>query len=198
MVSNICKIKAGVKDLDVILKECEKFALYNGFNKKQTSHLRLLCEEVDGLLPNVLGDFNGDIWLEYEDGVCKINVSVEFFEFTVEKKKELIKIAKNKKNAAARGIVAKIRSAIADFFLESGNIQGCVASDYCYIPVESNVPLDYSYIWSLGQYKAMVQQESREEDWDELEKSIIASIADDVIIGVKGMQANIVIIKKFA
>ena len=34
--------------------------------------------------------------------------------------------------------------------------------------------------------------------WDELEKSVIASVADDVIVGVKGRQANIIIVKKFA
>ena len=37
-----------------------------------------------------------------------------------------------------------------------------------------------------------------EKEWDELEKSIIASIADDVIVGVKGSQADIIIVKKFA
>ena len=63
MVSNICKIKDGIKDLSAILNECEKFALYNGFNKKQALHLRLLCEEIDGLLPNILGDFSGDFWI---------------------------------------------------------------------------------------------------------------------------------------
>jgi hypothetical protein len=36
------------------------------------------------------------------------------------------------------------------------------------------------------------------EAWDELEKSVIASVADDVIVGVKGKNAKVVIIKKFA
>jgi hypothetical protein len=198
MVSNVCKIKDGIKDLPEILKECEKFALYNGFDKKQILHLRLLCEEIDGLLPNILGDFNGDFWLEYNDGVCKINVSVEFTKFTVEKKNELIEISKNKKNAATVGIVAKIRSAILDLFLDCGEVSTCEMPDYCYASIENVLGFDFSQAWSLGQYKTIVQQENRKEAWDELEKSIIASIADDVIVGVKGKQASIVIIKKFA
>jgi hypothetical protein len=40
--------------------------------------------------------------------------------------------------------------------------------------------------------------EKEEKEWDELEKTIIASVADDVIVGVKGKNANIIIVKKFA
>jgi hypothetical protein len=36
------------------------------------------------------------------------------------------------------------------------------------------------------------------EKWDELEKSVIASVADDVIVGVKGKRVDIVVIKRFA
>ena len=56
--------------------------------------------------------------------------------------------------------------------------------------------VDYSYVWSLNKYKVSVQ-ESEKEAWDELEKSIIANLADDVIVGVKGKQASIVVVKKF-
>ena len=45
---------------------------------------------------------------------------------------------------------------------------------------------------------ADLKKEAEKENWDELEKSVIASVADDVIVGVKGKKAEIVIIKKFA
>ena len=57
--------------------------------------------------------------------------------------------------------------------------------------------VDYSYVWSLEQYKVSVKQDEQPEEWDELEKSIIASVADDVFVGVKGSVADIVIVKKF-
>ena len=46
--------------------------------------------------------------------------------------------------------------------------------------------------------QTVVVKEEQAEAWDELEKSVIASVADDVIVGVKGKQANITIVKKFA
>ena len=62
--------------------------------------------------------------------------------------------------------------------------------------VEYSVGLTPSYSWSLNKYRNVVKKEDKE-DWDELEKSIIANLADDVIVGVKGKQANIVVVKKF-
>ena len=42
-----------------------------------------------------------------------------------------------------------------------------------------------------------LSKEEKAEEWDELEKSVIAAASDDVIVGVKGKQADIVIVKKF-
>ena len=99
MKSNICKIENGSLDLNKILLESEKVAVYNQLNEKQTLQLRLLCEEIDGMLPNIIDNFTGDFWIDFEKGVCKICVDLEFEEFTASKKKELISVAKNKKNA---------------------------------------------------------------------------------------------------
>ena len=199
MRSNVCKIEKGTGDLEAILKECEKVAVYNELTHKQSLQLRLLCEETDGMLPNILGEFDGDFWIDFENGVCKVNISVNFKEFTTEKKKELIAIAKNRKNASAAGIVGKIRSAVENFFLDEEVVRACaMSSDSFHLVSGYGACLDYSYIWSLEQYKKTVKKDGESEAWDELEKSVIASVADDVIVGVKGNQANIIIVKKFA
>jgi hypothetical protein len=57
--------------------------------------------------------------------------------------------------------------------------------------------VDYAYLWSLDQYRSTVDRSERAEEWDELEKSVIASVADDVVVGVKGKRADIVVMKKF-
>ena len=199
MKSNICKIENGIRDLEAILQESENVANYNGLNQNQTLQLRLLCEEIDGMLPKIIGDFDGDFWIEYENGVCKMNISIELRDFTIDKKKELISVASNKKNAAEKGLVSKICSVIADFFLNDGNYEPYDMAASCYyLPTEHYPGTEYFHLWGLEQYKSTITQEKNKEEWDELEKSIIASIADDVIVGVIGKKANIVIIKKFA
>ena len=196
MKSNVCKIENGIKDLDLILKESEKVAVYNELDHKETLRLRLICEELDGMLPNIVDEFEGKFWIEFEDGVCKVNVSIELAEYSTDKKRELIDIAKNKKNSASVGISGKIRDAIEYLFLgEEARYAHVVSTGAYQMPLGY---MDYSYVWSLDQYRSTVESDSDSEAWDELEKSVIASVADDVIVGVKGKRADIIIVKKFA
>lgn len=199
MRSNICKIEKGTRDLEAILKESERVAEYNSLTEKQTLQLRLLCEELDGMLPNIIDDFGGDFWIDFEDGVCKVNAAIKIPKFNAEKKEDLISVAMNKKNAAAVGVVGKIRNAIENFFLQDDSVivyNPPPASFYVTTGFSEGV--DYSYLWSLKDYRSTVKQEEQTEEWDELEKSVIASVADDIIVGIKGNTADIIIVKKFA
>lgn len=199
MKSNVCKIENGIQDLEAILKESEKVAVYNELTHKQTLQLRLLCEEMDGMLPKIIDGFDGDFWIEFEDGVCKVHASIEIDRFTAEKKKELVAVSKNKKNAAVSGIGGRIRSVLEDMFLDENVIRNYDISMQSFNFANAfAVGTNYSYMWSLDQYKSSVDKNEKAEDWDELEKSVIASVADDVVVGVKGRRADIVIVKKFA
>ncbi len=198
MQSNICKVEKGNKALLAILKESERVAKYNNLNHKQTLQLRLLCEEIDGMLPNIIDDFKGDLWIDFDDGLCKVHISIYIPEFDANKKQELISIAKNKKNSAAVGIVGKIRNAIENFFL-TDDTHSIFAMSTDMVNVETGYCAggDYYYLWSLDQYRGSIKPEEQVDAWDELEKSVIASVADDVTVGVKGNHAEIVILKNF-
>ena len=162
MISNVCKIEKGSKDLEAILLESEKVARYNDLTKKQSLHLRLICEEIDGMLPNMIDDFSGDLWIEVTDGVCKVYVSIDIAEINSVKKEELIKIAKNKKNAAAVGIVGKIRNAIENFFLRNEEVESFIPStDMYYMSSGCGAGVNYSCLWTLNEYKSSVKAQSQ-------------------------------------
>ncbi len=197
MRSNVCKIENGTRDLAEILAESERVAEYNGLSHKQALQMRLLCEEIDGMLPNIIDEFDGELWIEFENGVCKVNISIHIPEFNAEKKEELINISKNKKNSAAIGIVGRIRDSIENFFLDETRIEALPSGTFD-LGTGYSEGVDYAYLWRLDEYRSTVQKEAQTETWDELEKSVIASAADDVIVGVKGRKANITIVKKFA
>jgi hypothetical protein len=55
---------------------------------------------------------------------------------------------------------------------------------------------DSGIMWSMFEYRdalseAMGSDESAKAAWDELERSIVASLAKDVLIGVKGNRVDI-------
>jgi hypothetical protein len=198
MKSNICKITNGTSDLDAILNESEKVAVYNELDHKQTLQLRLLCEELDGMLPNIVDDFEGNLWIEFEDGVCRINASIKLPAIDSFQKKDLLGVSKSKKNSAEIGIVGKIRESIENFFSNETLIHSHpVPTGVTYLSTGYFDGMDYSYLWSLEQYRNAIKEENKEESWDELEKSVISSVADDVMVGIKGKTVDIVIVKKF-
>jgi hypothetical protein len=197
MRSSVCKIEKGTGDLSAILAESEKVSEYIGLDRKEAMKLRLICEEIDGLLPNITDEFEGDFWIDHEDGVCKVNVSIRIPEFNAKKKKELISLANDKRNAAATGIIGKIRNAIENFFLSEGSTDALDASSITFHTATGySEGVDYSYLWSLQQYKDTMEKDETE-TWDELEKSVITSVADDVIVSIRGNSADIVIVKSF-
>ena len=56
-------------------------------------------------------------------------------------------------------------------------------------------------MWSMEDYRASLEQGKDDNDgmmaaWDELEKSIVASIADDVIVGVNKNKVQLTMIYK--
>ena len=53
----------------------------------------------------------------------------------------------------------------------------------------------YDYSWSLCNYKTAVEDE--EDAYAELERSIVAKLADDIIVGVRGKHVEIVVKKAF-
>ena len=64
MKTDVCKLTNDKSTLDNILAEAEKSASYNKLNAKQSLQLRLLAEEMVGMLPELLEIGNGEFWIE--------------------------------------------------------------------------------------------------------------------------------------
>lgn len=192
MKSNVCNIQKGALDLGGILTETEKVTRYNGLTKKQSLSLRLLAEELVSMLPSMVRGFSGAFWIENEGNDYELHVKMSVEDMDILTRDSLIKIATNQKNASAVGITGKIR-AVFDYMALGGE-------DTAVMPPVDRYgfawSMDYSCAWSLREYKSAVPTGEKEK-WDELEKSIIARIADDVIVGVKGKTVRMIIKKSF-
>jgi hypothetical protein len=74
--------------------------------------------------------------------------------------------------------------------------------DYGAMGGEDPMMLQSMYTWSLQKYRDSVEEAKEDseiaaEAWDELEKSIIANIADDVQVGIMKDTVELIVYKSF-
>lgn len=198
MKSNVCIIKKGGIGLDAILAEVDKVTAYNGLDKKSALRVRLLAEELTGMLPELVKNFDGRFWMQNEANKYELHVELSVEGMSKEKKASLIDLSANKKNAAATGFMGKIREIAENMLLYSEESGESHFSAYNYLCDYGTFDYRYTYAWTLDNYASQRKEATANvEEWDQLEKSIVAKLADDVIVGVRGKNVDIIIIKEF-
>ncbi|MCR5832168.1 MAG: hypothetical protein K6G67_08530 [Lachnospiraceae bacterium] len=191
------------------LQKIDEFISHQNIDGKKMLHLRLLAEETIGMVKAMTTDFMALLWVEEEDGVYRIRLTVKT-DMNKEKKSELLSVSTSGKNAAAKGFMGKIGEIIENGLLNYDNVMklqqeyGSGYSDYigmgmC-VPGEIQMAGD-PLVWSLSKYRASLDEGSDNEvhvdaAWDELEKSIVASLAKDVAVGVRKDRVDMVITAK--
>ncbi len=204
MKTDVCTISSDKATFNAIFKEVEKSAEYNKLPKKQALQLRLLAEELVGMLPELLEVGDGRFWIENEGNDFALTASIKAERLSMFDKEDILSLSKSGKNAASKGIINKIRlvaEGMLDGYMETSRMTGG-AEYYDFYDMGACAANMYDdgwlHAWSLSSYKDCAGGNKETEAWDELEKSIIANLADDVIVGVIGKKVDIVIKKKFA
>ena len=190
MKSNIIKINQSEDNLNKILVETQNVSEASSLNNKQILRTRLIAEEFVGMLKELSTDFDGEFWIENENlsfsYVAQIHVNEAM---DLQTKRRFIEVSSSKKNTT-KGIMGKIRDIVENLLYPENAMY---SSHFVAYQLESAVLLNDQ--WTLNKYKDA--ERKNPEPWDELEKSIIANLADDVIVSVKGNKVEIVILKDF-
>ena len=194
MKSNIYKINIGETDLSPLLTETEKIAKYNELTEKEALYLRLLAEELVSMLPSIVENYSGEFWIENNGKSYELCVKFLVPDMKTSTRTRLIGVSKAQKNSYAVGITGRIREVFDYMTTASDDAMISPAGKYGF-----STNIDFSLIWSLKQCQNGVKEHKSEKDkGDELERSILIKIADDVIVGVKGKNVEIIIKKKFS
>ncbi len=177
-----------------VLVQVERLAELAGTEKKDALTLRLLAEEMLGMVEHLLPFCSGGFWMDSKDRSFELHLKVEAI-VTQEKKEELLSVSAGK-NAATKGILGKISGVFESMLFEKHSID----TEMGYMPPDQYVMLggEYSHAWSLVNYKEQAEPTVQQEDWDGLERSILANYADDIVIGVHANRVEMVVKKKFA
>ncbi len=207
MQTNIIIVDNSGNGMAEVLKETEKFAAYQEFSPKQTIQLRLLAEEMTGMIKGITGNFCGKFHAESSGGKCELHLESEIA-MDSKTRNELISVSSKGKNSSAKGIMGKIREIFEigllnyDESIKLGTLYGLTYIPDASMGMLTDIMSMRFQDWSLHDYKDAVYR-NREDDkgaedaWDELEKSIVAKLADDVRVSIKGSKVELVITKKF-
>ena len=189
MRSDYIVVSSDGSNMDKVMQETEKVAVYKELSKSGALHLRLLTEEMLGMMRSIAGKTDACFWIEDEEGVFQLHLQADTY-IDLEQRKKLISASKSGKNEASKGLMGKIRS----FFEPVEDVP--VFIDPTYDP--SGVFL----MWSLSDYQSKIQSEMERksegaaEAWDELEKSVVSNVADDIKVSISGHQVEMIIYKK--
>lgn len=204
MKTEIVNIFSSGEGRDSALELAEKTGAYCGLDNKSVLRLRLLSEELIELIRSLATNLEGDFWLETNDKNVEIHLKT-VIPMDLQTRDELLSVASSGKNSAAKGIIGKIREMIALKTLpEDQNTKamteqalGLISAGY-----EMSSYVAGAYSWSMSTYiskidKADFNVDEKNEAKDELEKSIVANLADDVKVSIVNSDVEVTIIKSF-
>ena len=184
----------------------ESFAWQIKLNRRDTLRLDLLVEETLGMVKAMLEDFYGQLWFVNDESRCEIHLEVTG-DVDSGIKRELLSVSSTGKNAAAKGFMARLGEFISEAVHGFGQTidaygQETIRYGIVHTPNTMSPGMDMIPIWTLQTYKADLEeakasQADAELALEDLEKSIVASLADDIVVGVKGDRVNLVITKEF-
>ncbi len=204
-------IDEGGSNIESILEEADRLSEYEKYSDKDSLKLRLLAEETVGLVKGITGEFDAFIWFEGDKKEYRVCVRGRT-EMTLSKHDELMAMSFTGKNTLAKGLLGKIREVVELTFMSPGDIQNNTVLSYGSVPAfadscSADTTLAFqmlqSNVWSLKQYRESLFDERDADDeaalaWDELEKSIIGNLADDVQIGINNGTVEITVLRKLA
>ena len=198
MKTEIISVFSSGNGRDKALELTERTAAYCGMDKVSALRLRLLSEELIELIRPFADMFRGDFWLETTDNKVEIHLKTEI-PMDQQTRKELLSVSSSGKNSAAKGLIGKIREMIATVTLpEDPESKAMTDEAMSLMSLGCQMGTHYgaAYSWSMNTYAASVNENrSAEEAKDELEKSIVANIADEVKVNIVGSDVEVVIYK---
>ena len=194
MKTDVIMISNQAENIEEALKQAEKVAAYCNLSSKGALHLRLLTEEALGMMRSITGKRDGEFWIENENDDFEMHLRVDTL-IDEKRREQLLSASTSGVNEATRGIMGKIRA-----FFEAPS--GIPTFSGTFLP--GGASANAGMAWSMEDYREQLRQyremnrEGAQEAWDELEKSVVARVADNVKVSIKGRTVEMTINKKLA
>ncbi len=196
MKTDVITVSSRGSRIGTALGQADKVAAYKGLTGKDALHLRLLTEEMMGLMRSITGETDGEFWIEDSGGEYQLHLRV-LTRLNDEERRQLLSVSASGRNESARGLMGRLR----DFFEQGAGDDGFSSPLVLPDMYEHSTSPALDWEWSMTRYESALsarvdRDEKAREAWDELEKSVVKHVADDVKVYIRGGVVEIVILKK--
>ena len=205
MRSDVIHVSSDGAGFDEALNQAEFVARFRDLPKKSALQLRLLTEEVMGMMRALTGEREADFWIDDEnpddpaDRLFRLHLTAETM-MNGEMRKKLLSASTSGLNSAAVGFTGKLRDLFEQLIEPSDqNMADDLKMGVYYAGADYAVEsVNSADLWSLNAYREEIGNGAGPKaDWDELEKSVVAKVADEVRIGITGQVVEMTIYKKY-
>ena len=191
-------IKPDGKGMKEAIEVTERFGNACGLNRKQVLRLRLLSEEALTMIQSILQNMDAYYHIARTKNTYYLHVK-SHLNPDVSKRQQLLAVSSIGNSTAPSGLMSKI-----SWMIRTSQYQNSGAQAYLMnLGLIKGSDTDGTIAsWSLKEYKNALENNKEQnseaaEAWDELERSIVSSIADDVSVRITRSGVDLIIKKTF-
>ncbi len=193
MISDKYKINSGMKDIAPALEIIEKTAAYCGFDRESTLQLRLMGEELLGMMQGIMLDYDGEFWLDTDGTTMNLHTEVKS-EISQSEREKLVSIASSGQNTKPKGFMNKLRCLVESAFYSDLNTPPIYYANEC--SFFSGDAGKYGYVWNYSP-SLEVSTSQQNKDYDELEMSVLAKLSDNIVVSAYPPRISLTVSKSF-
>ena len=177
--------------METILSKMDAIGHLCELSPSDTGKLRLLAEEMLSLTVRLFDDLKYQFRAENDGKRFTLRLTAETA-VSQSKKEKVLSLSKSGKNKAAQGVFGKISNVFESLLIHESGYEPIVIPQYD--------GMELTPYFALSVYREAIPnapKEDQSELWDGLEKSIIATLAKDVVIGVKSNKVEMIVLAEF-
>ncbi|MCL2078270.1 MAG: hypothetical protein FWH17_00340 [Oscillospiraceae bacterium] len=185
--------------IETILTEMDRIGQFCKLSTVSASRLRLVAEEMLSLTARLFDDLKYEFYVESDENRFTLCLTAETV-VNQSKKEKMLSLSTSGKNKATQGFFGKISGIFESLLTDSGEFERIYIPYYDRMVYENIGLMPY---FSLTTYRdelnaaSLASTKTDKEEWDGLEKSIIETLAKEVIIGARNKKAEMIVIMEF-
>lgn len=190
MKTDTVSVNSSGTGMEEALALAEKTAQY--IQGKAGMRLRLIAEEMMCLVREIAGGMEAEFWIETTEDKAYLHLKTDTLMYDG-KRKEFLAVSSTGRNALAKGVLGKIRNVLETVMLPRDE-RAAMESRMRLVGMGDpgsmlSLSMGDEDAWSMKAYAESVKEgddDFSKEAREELEKSIIANLADEVSIAIRG------------